>query len=192
MPDAGSPAERRPAVVFLLPVWGERYVTQFLDLSLRTLLAPGNIPAVADTCDCTFRILTTAGDETRFHGHPMFQRLSRCCAIEFAAIDDPVVARVHSLTITRAYVRGMRESGPAMTQTWFVFLVADYIMADGSLGCVLRQIGAGASAVTTGNFQIVKEDAEPVIRALVNDPLAPLSVPPRALLRIAFDHLHPV
>ena len=115
-----------PAVVFLLPVWGERYISQFLDLSLRTLLAPGNIPAVAAECDCTFRILTTAGQEVHFQGHPMFDLLSRHGRVVFTAIDDLVVPGVHSLTVTEAYLRGMRASGPAMTQTYFVFLCLLY------------------------------------------------------------------
>jgi hypothetical protein len=191
MTAAGSPPAR-PAVVFLLPVWGERFVSQFLDLGLRTLLAPGNIPAVAEACDCSFRILTTSGQERQLHGHPMFELLRRRCAVEFAVIDDIVHPGVHSLTITLAYVRGMRASGAAMTRTHFVFLVADYVMADGSLRHLLRLIQDGVSGVTTGNVQIVKEEAEPIITALVRDPAAPLRVPPRALLRIAFDHLHPV
>jgi hypothetical protein len=191
MPNAG-PAADHPAVVFLLPVWGQAHVTQFLDLSLRTLLAPGNIPAVAAHGDCTFRILTTAGAEAQFEGHPMFRLLSRHCAVEFVGIDDIVYPGVHSATITLGYVRGMRASGPAMTETYFVFLVADYVMADGSLRHLLRHMQAGVSGVTTGNFQIVKEDAEPIIRAMVRDRSAPLSVSSRALLRIAFEHLHPV
>jgi hypothetical protein len=193
MPTAGSPPAPRPAVVILLPVWGARYVTQFLDLGLRTLLAPGNIPALAEACDCTFRILTRSEEERDFHGHPMFRLLARYCTIEFAGIDDLVFpGGQHSATITLAYVRGMRASGPAMTQTYFVFLVADYIMANGSLGHLLRHIHDGVSGVTAGNFQIVKEAAETVIKDLVRDPMAPLSVQPRALLRIALDHLHPV
>src|SRR5262245_65641802 len=97
MPDAGSPAGR-PAVVFLVPVWGERFITQFLDLSLRTLLAPGNMPAVSDSCDCTFRILTASGEDRHFRGHPAFKTLSRYCAVEFIDIDDLVHRGVHSRT----------------------------------------------------------------------------------------------
>ena len=123
MTEAGSPPAGRPAVVFLLPVWGERFVSQFLDVSLRTLLAPGNIPAVAAACDCTFRILTPSGQDTHFHGHPMFELMSRVCAVEFIGIDDLVYPGVHSATITLAYIRGMRESGPAMTQTYFLSLI---------------------------------------------------------------------
>jgi len=188
----GGPPGRRPAVVFLLPVWGDRFVSQFLDLSLRTLLAPGNVPAVAGECHCIFRILTASDGQAHFLGHPMFELLSRQCEIEFVDIDDLVCPGVHSLTITLAYVRGMRASGAAMTRTHFVFLVADYVMADGSLAHVLGHIRDGASGVTAGNFQIVKEEADPIVRGLVRDAWSPLSVTPRALVRLAFDHLHPV
>jgi len=35
------------AVHVLLPVWGARYVRQCLDVCIPSLLAPGNVPAVA-------------------------------------------------------------------------------------------------------------------------------------------------
>ena len=42
-------ANRSPptAIKVLMPVWGLRYVRQFLEFCLPTLLAPGNIPALA-------------------------------------------------------------------------------------------------------------------------------------------------
>ena len=49
---ADGPPEPHPrpgakAIRVLLPVWGEEFVGQFLEYSLPTLLAPGNIPALA-------------------------------------------------------------------------------------------------------------------------------------------------
>ena len=46
--------ERAPpqAVKLLLPVWGYRFVRQFLECCLPTLLAPGNVPALAGTLPC--------------------------------------------------------------------------------------------------------------------------------------------
>ena len=32
---------------FLSPIWGERYIEEYFDLIVPTLLAPGNLPAVA-------------------------------------------------------------------------------------------------------------------------------------------------
>ncbi|HYN00160.1 MAG TPA: hypothetical protein VET25_10470, partial [Aestuariivirgaceae bacterium] len=54
------PARRTPpnAAKVLLPVWGYAFVRQFLDIGLRTLLAPGNIPAMVRMLPCEFVILT--------------------------------------------------------------------------------------------------------------------------------------
>ena len=42
-------ANRSPlsAIKVLMPVWGSRYIRQFLEFCLPTMLAPGNIPALA-------------------------------------------------------------------------------------------------------------------------------------------------
>ena len=48
-----------------------------------------------------------------------------------------------------------------MLDTCFIFLVSDYLVADGALANVLARMQAGASGVVAGNFQIVEEDASP-------------------------------
>ena len=149
----------RPAVVLLVAVWGPVFIRQFLNLGLRTLLAPGNIPALARECDCTFRILTRSGQEAEFSRHPIFQELGRYCAVEFLAIDDLIFQGNHSTTITLAYARGMRHSGEAMTRTYFMFLVADTSWPTGRWATCGRSASA-ASAATTGGTQIV-QSAEP-------------------------------
>ena len=53
------------AVRLLLPVWGYRYVRQFLEFSLPTMLAAGNVPALAKALPCTFVLLTSADDAKR-------------------------------------------------------------------------------------------------------------------------------
>jgi len=167
MGSTALPPSGRPTVGLLVVVWGERYIRQFLELGLRTLLAPGNVPALAADCACTFRILTAAENQGDFTGHPVFQRLSAICRTEFVAIDDLISPGTHSTTVTLAYERGMRRSGTAMTDTYFVYLVADYIMADGSLATLIRHMRDGVSGITSGNFQVVEETAEGPIRRLL-------------------------
>ena len=56
----GPSAAARPplaAVTLLLPVWGYRFVSQFLEFCLPTLLARGNIPAIAAALPCRFVLL---------------------------------------------------------------------------------------------------------------------------------------
>jgi hypothetical protein len=145
------------AAQVLLPVWGYEFIRQFLDRSLLTLLAPGNLPAVACALPTEFVFLTGKKDEAMIREHPGYRRLAALCAVRFEAIDDLITDGNHTTTITLAYTRAVRRAGPAMLDTCFFFLVSDYLMADGSLASVMARMQAGASAVQVGNFQVVEE-----------------------------------
>src|SRR6266496_2424558 len=71
------------AIRVLLPVWGEDFVAQFLEYSLPTLLAPGNIPALAKALPTHFVFLTRARDEAAIRAHPACERLSEFSTVEF-------------------------------------------------------------------------------------------------------------
>src|SRR5258707_7908815 len=135
------------AICFLLPVWGDAFVDQFLDHSLPTLLAPGNIPALAQALPTRFVFLTRARDGAAIRAHPACQHLAQVSQVEFSPIDDLITPGNHSTTITLAFARAVRAAGLEMLDTCFFFLVADYIMADGSLAAVLARMQDGASAV---------------------------------------------
>jgi hypothetical protein len=66
----GSPPEvletfrRDPAFCFMLVVWGERHRRYFSDYCLPSLLAPNNIPCIANKHESKFAIATTAEDWT--------------------------------------------------------------------------------------------------------------------------------
>src|SRR5262245_37807379 len=97
--------ERRPpatACAVLMPVWGEAFVRRFLDCCLPTLLAPGNLPALARALPTHFVLLTETTDVALVAGHPAWRQLARCCATEIATIDDLIVDRHHHATLTLA------------------------------------------------------------------------------------------
>src|SRR5437867_7920439 len=112
------------AVKVLLPVWGSRYVKQFLDYCVPTLLAPGNLPALAAALPCELQILTSGEDETSIRQHRAFARLIEICPITFQCIDHLITARNYSTTITLAYAEAVRNAGSAMLDTCFFFLVS--------------------------------------------------------------------
>ncbi|MBV9427618.1 MAG: hypothetical protein JO084_07845 [Bradyrhizobiaceae bacterium] len=187
--------DRRPplkSVKLLLPVWGHRYVRQFLEIGLPTLLAPRNVPALAQSLPSEFAILTSAADESYIRQHPAFLRLADICPASLRPIDHLITAGNNSTTLTLAYAEAIRAAGPAMLDTCFMFLVSDYIVADGSLASVLARVRAGASAVLVGNFQVTAEEATPWLRARIGPhPAAGAAFSARALMRFALDHLHP-
>jgi len=184
---------RRPpprAVRLLLPVWGHRYVKQFLDYSLPTMLAPGNIPAIAARFPCTFVLLTSSADADFIAKHPAYRVLALVCNIEIQPIDDLITGDNYSTTITLAYERAVRAAGADMLDTVFFFLISDYLVADGSFNNVVARIVAGASGVLAGNFQIVQEDAAPEFYQEFEQDTLDLKIPARRLMKWALKHLH--
>src|SRR5262245_13801027 len=140
--------ERRPsakACAVLMPVWGGAFVRQFLDSCLPTLLAAGNLPALARTLPTRFVLLTQTSDVAGITAHPAWHQLAQCCSTEIMPIDDLIVDGQHHATLTLAYTRALRAAGTALPDTVFMFLVGDYLVADGSLLAALRRIQAGAS-----------------------------------------------
>jgi hypothetical protein len=178
-------------VTLLMPVWGYRFVGRFLEFCLPTLLAPNNIPALTGELPCRFVLLSGESDVAQIRSHPTWQNLNEICTAEIQLIDDLITDGNHTATITLAFERAIRQAGEAMRQTCFMFLMSDYIIADGSLLTALTKIREGASGVLVGNFQVTAEDAMPLLRAAL-DPKSPqLVLQPRELVQWSLNHLHP-
>jgi hypothetical protein len=166
-----------------MPVWGYQFIGRFLEFCLPTLLAPNNIPAIARELPCRFVLLSSVADEPIIRSHPAWQKLERHCACEIRSIDDLITQGNHTATITLAFERALRQSGDAMRDTCFIFLMSDYLVADGSLKTVLRKVQSGAGAVLAGNFQIIAEDAAPLLRQRLDLESHEIVLPPRDLVR---------
>jgi hypothetical protein len=179
------------AVKLLLPVWGFSYIRQFLEFGLPTLLAPGNVPALAAALSTEFIILTSADDEAFIREHAAFKRLAATCVTKIQPIDHLITGDNYSTTITLAYTEAVRAVGTAMIDTCFFFLVSDYIVADGSLANVLERMQRGASGIVGGNFQVAGEDALPWLQGELAIAKHVLALAPRELMRWALNHLHP-
>jgi hypothetical protein len=188
---AAAPRPPVQAVTVLMPVWGYRFVNQFLEFSLPTLLAPGNMPAVAAALPTRFVLLTSESDEPLIRANPVWRRLEQVCTAEIRRIDDLITDGNHTATITLAFARAVRQSGEAMLDTAFIFLVSDYLVADGSLRTVVERIRGGASGVVAGNFQIIAEDAIPLLRRRIDTASTAVALPPRELVGWSLAHLHP-
>jgi hypothetical protein len=192
IPQANSRRPPARAVRLLLPVWGYNYVKQFLEFSLPTMLAPGNVPALASTLPCTFVLLTSTADADSIAEHPGYRFLSTICDTELQLIDDLITGDNYSTTITLAYERAVRATGSDMRDTCFFFLISDYLVADGSFKNALSRVLAGASGVLAGNFQIIHEDAAPEFHAMFEQDGPDLKIPARELMSWALEHLHPM
>ena len=176
-------------IQILLPVWGERYTRDFLELSLPSLMAPGNLPALSKLGRCTFVLLAPARDAEVIRKSSLWALLRTYCAVRIKYIDD-LVSQSSSTVLTLAYARTIREAEQRALDTCFVLLVADYVVSDGSLLAVVKRIFAGADGVLAGNFQVASEVALPCLESRKDD-AGVLAVPSRALVELSLKSLHP-
>ena len=162
-PGGGKRHSPPKAIQLLVPVWGTVYTSQFLEISLPTLLSPGNLPSLAKALPCKLVFLTSSTDAADLNDHAAIHYLRSICDVEISMIDDLITGDNYSTTITLAYARAVRAAGDAMLDTCFFFLISDYIVADGSLANVLARMQAGYSGVVAGNFQVIEEEREELL-----------------------------
>jgi hypothetical protein len=192
-PPGGSTRRSPPkAIQLLVPVWGTSYTSQFLEISLPTLLSPGNLPSLAKALPCKLVFLTSSTDAADLNDHAAVHYLRSMCDVEISVIDDLITGDNYSTTITLAYARAVRAAGDAMLDTCFFFMISDYIVADGSLANVMARIRAGYSGVVAGNFQVIEESAKDSFFKTFDSGKSSMIVRSRDLMRWALDHLHPM
>ncbi len=179
-----------PKVKFLTVVWGKTYIKRFCTLSLPSFLAPGNLPALATSTQLEVVIMTSAADIDYFENNVSFQKLKTICPVRFVPIDDLITNSVYGVILTLAYARPIIECGDSMLETHFVFMNADFVLANGSLKSLVKHIYKGRSIVLGPSYRAITEELEPQLESMVNTHDGILDVPPRKLVGMALKHPH--
>jgi hypothetical protein len=179
---------QKPKVRFLTCLWGREHRSRWLALSLPSLLAPGNLPALADSTDLEVVILTDRKSAAPIRAHPAFRRLEKTCQTQFLEIDDLIVGTTYGVTLTLAYARGVMSAGEEQTNTTFVFMNSDFIVADGSLASLADRIRSGHRCIVAPSLRVSAERLLPRLRKTVNEHR--LTLKPRTLVELALANLH--
>lgn len=186
-----SSKNMRPKTKFLTVVWGKAYIARFASLALPSFLAEGNLPALARSTELEVVIMTRRDDIDFFEKHATFRTLQEICPVRFVEIDDLITTAVYGVTLTLAYARPIIACGSEMVNIHFVFMNADFVLADGSLRSLGEHILAGRSIVLGPSFRSTAEAVEPFLEAAVNQSSGVLTIPPRQLTALSLAHPHP-
>lgn len=179
-----------PKVKFLTVIWGEKYIERFCALSLPSFIAAGNLPALARTTQLEVVIMTRGADIGLFESNLSFRRLKSICPVRFVEIDDLITTTVYGVTLTLAYARPIIACGSDMLETHFVFMNADFVLANGSLQSLAKHIHAGRSIVLGPSYRAIAEELEPALAGMVDAENGVLDVSPRKLVGMALLHPH--
>ncbi|MGE5537995.1 MAG: hypothetical protein ACM30I_05225 [Gemmatimonas sp.] len=170
--------------------WGRSYVTNLLDVTLAAVLAPGNLPALAETFDCEFVLLTEQGLFEDIEAHPVYRRLASIARARLVAIDDLLVAPLYGMTLTWATYRGMADLGEAVTDTDFLFFTADWIPADGSYRALIPHLLNRERLIVAPSYCVVSEKVLPELHRRIDPETGVLAMAKRDMAALAIPNRH--
>jgi hypothetical protein len=173
---------------FVTPVWGPGHLGLFLDVGLPTLLAPGNLPGLAEPWACRFLIYTRTEDEVRLRDAAAFQHLAALMSVEIRLIPDPIT--VPHRTMSDCHLDAMRQADA--DEVAAVFVPPDCVWADGSMARLERIAGSGKSMVHMSGIRLDRDAVVPRLRERLSDDRCVLTIQPRPLVALGLAHLHTI
>jgi hypothetical protein len=181
----------RPQVRLVTFAWGRDYVDDLLEFALPAALAPGNLPALADQFDCSAVIITEEALFGHVRAHPSVEKLERLCPVTLVPLDDLLSEPwQYGITIAHVLVRGMADLGPNMTRTYFLFLNADFVLADGCYNGLIGRIRSGEPVHLAPSYCTVAEKVRPLLAAMRDRHGGILPVAPRDMAGLVLSHPH--
>jgi hypothetical protein len=170
-------------------VWGDWHLEMLERVTLPTLLADGNLPALAEKCQVSYRILTRDQDCRRISEMPAVSYLSETASISVTGItseENPSIYN-HLPWWLEEFQRARNEGSLAFA------IHPDAAWSDGALTHAADHLLAGKKGILIPNIRIVSESSLPEFTSLVDhDQNGSITLSGREMAKFAIRHLHPL
>ena len=185
-----SPSTRVPTAFHVVAlVWGNEYIDPFLELSLPSLLAPGNIPSLGAVAPVVFKFFTQAADVPRLTADPTVEALRKVAEVRFETVDNLIKSDKYAVMRT-CHREALQDA--YLVRAAVVFVVPDAVQSDGSFATVAKVVQAGKRVVMVPSLRVVKESAAAQLRRrYMPTPGEPVVASARELVRLGMSHMHP-
>lgn len=169
--------------------WGDEFTDRFARVALRSLLAPGNLPALASAHQVVYHIHTTAADAKRLSDNPVFKEVGRY--VEY---------RVHKVMLNETERRNpsshwmLWHRGADLldrTDDVLITVAPDHLFSRDALERWAALFLDGRLAVFCPGVQVVLETLQQEIERSFPVP-GPIDVGVDELHALMFRHLHAV
>ena len=176
----------------IIPLWGKAYADKLTSMTLPALLAPGNLPALCAMFRVEVVIVTESKLFDIIRGSRSFQSLALLCPVTLTPIDDLMsnLPGDYGVVLTKALYRGFLNLGDRVTETFLLFLNADFILADGSYRHLGKLMLGGHRVIHSPSFRVVLEEVWPLLAARVDAESAVLAVKAREMAELVLTHKH--
>jgi hypothetical protein len=96
----------------------------------------------------------------------------------------------YGISLAYALFRGFCDLGAAMTETYMLFLNADFVLADGCYERLIPHMRRGESVLLSPSYCVVEEEVEPLLAQIRSTGNGALTAQSRTLARMIIDHRH--
>ncbi|WP_027937109.1 hypothetical protein [Anaeroarcus burkinensis] len=179
----------RTAFHLVLAVWGEAYVRLFLNVSLPSLLASGNLPELYSGKNSIF-IYTRSEDKKYFESNRAFFRLKEFFVVTYIDIESEF-SRGHSWSMmTSAHNHAVKlafQKGVSL-----IFLIPDFVYSKNSFARLLELYDQGYRAVLVLTLAAKRDVFLDEYLNLVDEKEHIVEIEPRDLLLLWQKYRHPV
>lgn len=170
-------------------VWGKWHLDMHFNVNLPTLLAPGNLPALAARCKTTYLIFTRKADFERINSAAEIEALRRIMTVEIRWLDeadlqDPIAAH------HKAWNLATKEA--ADNGSLVLLMPPDVAWGDNSFGSVVKHLENGVRAIF---MTYLRAESSSFVEALLSrKPKEGIvnRVPPEEMVELCVRSLHPL
>ena len=168
-------------------VWGRDFTDLFIDICLPSLLAPGNIPALAHRDGSRFFIFTTEEDAKRLVESAAYECLIAHIKVDIEIINETIEDNHLTMSNCHRELMNLADRDGAAA----VFLSPDNIWGNGVFAVLDRKFRAGKRVIFMIGIRLNRDDFMPVAIERFRSPDGRvLDVDSRALCALGLKHLH--
>ncbi|MHB8397158.1 MAG: hypothetical protein ACYC9S_03815 [Leptospirales bacterium] len=173
--------------VFIASVWGSEFVDLFLNVSMRSLFSPRNLPVVKERTGCSFLIYTKSEFLESIKNSITIKKTEEIMPVFIIAMDCDITNPY--IAMSQGHRFGLMEAN--LLNAAAVFLFPDHIYADGYIESLVRWSENGYRIVTAVFLRANKEK----ILLKIHEQFSfsteePITLKPRELMKLVLDNLH--
>jgi hypothetical protein len=122
-----------------------------------------------------------------------FNKIMAGIRVQFVLMDElfpPRGTTSYGVPLTLAYAKGILDLGDSAVGTYIMFMNADCVIASGSLKSIVPRIHDGYTIITVSSVRAIDGRPRAVLEQHIDSETGILSIQPRAMMRLANEHLH--
>lgn len=181
---------------FVVPLWGEKYAEEFIQVTLPNQLSPGNLGAFRGRSKGDKYIIYTRRKDAAFiQNSDAFAKLNAIMQTEFHYIDhlmeDVRTRKINKYDVmTICHAEGLENAKQANAA--IIPIPCDVVFSDGSFENMLKLTLAGKRLIVIGSTRVSSETFNPAILEQFYDAATgTIPIKSRDLVRLALSHIHP-